>query len=230
MPGTPQEPGSPDSTLLYGSCRPLVNLLLFATAEAANPSFHWLEIRAPLDSGPELEPVGLGWIDEQRLWTADPSEALAPDNARANAALFELVRDDEPPETLARLSEFLRLPPRVQQILARMPPSQPPGVIAVANADRAKLPSPDANVPPILNAVAWAGYSLFVGYCGPPPSVRTRFATVLRVDGDSVYRWADARLTLEGGTGRGGLRPNTPVRLADLPFAARVLRRATEGT
>lgn len=205
-----------------------MNLLLFAAAQAADPSPHWLEVRTPVDAVSVPDPVDLGWIDDRHHWTVDPSEAFSLDNGPANAALFQLVRDDEPPETLARLTEFLRLPPRMQKILSEGAPADRGAVIAVANADRTAEAFPSASLPPILEALAWAGYSLFVAYCGAAPDGRRRFGTVLRVEGESVERWNDARLIVESAPGRGGLGPTAAVRLSEMPFAAQVLRRAMQ--
>ncbi len=217
---------TPTSAIVYGTSRPLVNLVLYALAEDANAAFHWLDVRPSGEAPPELDPARLGWIDQRRVWTVDPLDALAPDNARANAALFELVRADEPPTTLARLSDFLRLPERMQQILAEMVSTGKPGVLAVANVHRTGKRFPDSTLGPILEAIAWAGYSLFVGYAGPEPSVRARFAHAVRVEGENPRRWRSAKLTLEGDSPMGALRVGEPTVLADLPFVARVLERA----
>jgi hypothetical protein len=203
-----------------------VNLLLFAVAKERAPSFHWLDIRAPGDLSAELDPARLGWIEEQRLWTVDPPEAFAPDNARANAALFELIREDEPPALLTRLSDFLRLPPSMQRILAEDPGRGKAAVLAVANADRTTDVLSEASLVPILDAVAWAGYSLYVGFQGPPPPLRAHFGSVLWVDGADPRQWEDAAITLERGPSVAGLRAGEPARLLDLPFASTVLRRA----
>ncbi len=228
-PGAEGRPGAaPGSTFVYGPCRPLVNLLLYAAAETAGPPFHWLDIREPSAEIEKLDPAELGWIDAGHLWAVDPVEAFAPDNARANAALFELIRSDEPPETLARLSEFLRLPARLQQILARDPRSAGPGVIAVANADRTRRAFSEGLLPPILEAVAGAGFALYVGYGGSGPAAREAFQSVLRVDGPRLERWADATVTLERGRGLAGLRPREPARIADLPSLRSVLQRALD--
>ena len=165
-------------------------------------------------------------MDDRRLWTVGALDALAPDNARANAALFELVRDDEPPATLARLSDFLRLPERMQQILAEMPSTSKPGVLAVANMERAMSAFPASTLPTILDAIAWAGYSLYVGYSGPAPSARTRFAHVLKVDGESPRHWRAAKLTVEGSAPMHGVPAGQPIPLSEIPFVARVLERA----
>jgi hypothetical protein len=212
---------------VYGACRPLVNLLLFAAAKSADASLHWLEIGTARDAVVGPDPARLDWIDAHHHWTVDASEAFRLDHARANAALFELVRADEPPETLARLADFLRLPSPIQRILSEGPTSERPAVIAVANADRTADAFPAASLPHILDALSWAGFSLFVGYCGDAPATRSCFRTVLRIDGESVERWDEARLTIESAPGGDPLRRGAAVRLGDLPFAADVLRRAT---
>ncbi len=211
---------------MYGPSSSLVNLVLFALAEEANPSFHWLDIRRSDERPPEYDPARLGWIDERRSWTVNPFDAFAMENARANAALFELVRKDEPSATLVRLSEFLRLPDTMQRILSEAPAAGKPGVLAVANVQRAAPAFPSATLPPILDAMAWAGYSLFVGYAGPPSSARQNFDHVLRVDGEAPACWRESSITLEGPSPMGDLTPQQPRALAELPSTARVLNRA----
>ncbi len=216
----------PISVFVYGPSSPLVNLVLFALAEEANASFHWLDIRKSGDQPPQYDPARLGWIDERRSWTADPFDAFAMENARANAALFELVRADEPSATLVRLTEFLRLPDTMQKILSEAPVAGKPGVLAVANAQRTATAFPSATLSPILDAMAWAGYSLFVGFAGAPPSARRNFSYVLRIDGESPERWRESTLTLEGDLPMGAIAARESRPLSTLPFAARVLRRA----
>jgi hypothetical protein len=219
----------PTSTFLYGRSRPLVNLLLYALAEKENAGFHWLDIRTPQEESEELDPAQLGWIDEKHLWKVDRLDAFTPNNVPANAALFELVRDDEPPETLARLSDFLRLPDAMQQILAEPPAGGGPGVLAVANAHRTADAFPVSTLAPILEALRWAGYSLLVGFAGSPPAVRAEFDRVIRVDGSGPGTWTTAELVLEAGPSMVGLASEGTARLVDLPFVARVLRRALPG-
>ncbi|MGP8078864.1 MAG: hypothetical protein ACLQD8_05495 [Thermoplasmata archaeon] len=203
-----------------------MNLVLFGLSEEANTKFHWCDVRDSGATASELDPKELGWIDPTRFWEVDRFEGLASDNAQANAAVFELVRSDEPPETLARLADFLRLPKTVRRILSEIDTSESPGLLAVANADRLASALPESVLGPILEAFEGAGCSLFVGSANPLPSVRARFARVVRVEGNSPRFWQNAALVLETGSSVSSLRPGERTELAAVPFAARVLRRA----
>jgi hypothetical protein len=219
-------PARPVSMLVYGPNRPLVNLVLFAMAERASRALHWLELRAASEPTPDLAPSRLGWIAHDHLWIVDPLQAWATAAGRADATLREVIRSDESPETLAQLSAFLRLPEEIRRILTAEPPAQQPGVLAIANSDRTPPGVAEGALPPMWSAIDGAGFSLFVGFGGSPPEARSRFESVLRVDGPSPYRWREATVTLERGSAPGVLQEGETVGLGDLPFAARVLRRA----
>ena len=57
----------PRSVLVYGASRALVNLALFGLAEATSPCFQWVDIGVPGEVRPELDPVSLGWVPQDRL-------------------------------------------------------------------------------------------------------------------------------------------------------------------
>ncbi len=224
--GEPTPPRRAPSVLLHGTSRPLVNLVLYALADAGSSQFHWLDVRSPPDPHQELDPVSLGWLPPERTWSVGQFEGLAPDNARANAAIFELIRSDEPPVVLDRLTKFLRLPPTIQRILAEMGPAGEPNVLAVANGDRIAESFPGPTILPVLEAFESIGCSLFVGFAGVAPPTGPAFTRVLRLEGASPAGWRDARIVLEHGPAWETLHPGVPVRLADLPAAARTFRRA----
>lgn len=214
------------TVLVHGRSRPLVNLLLYAVAENANPRFHWLDIRPHGETPPHWDPVRLGWLESDRVWTADPAGGLEPDHAKANAALFELVRSDEPPETLAHLADFLRLPSPVQEILGELTGPSGSSLLAVANADRISGAFPDDTLDPILSAFEWAHCSLFVGYTGTSPRAAEHFSHVLRIEGDSPTLWRSARIHFEREAAGGPGRKPGAVSPSDLPFVDRVFRKA----
>lgn len=224
--GTGRTPHVP-SALVYGSDRDLVNLVLFALAEEANPRFRWLQVRAPNESASAWNPVGRGWLGHDRVWSIDAVEGLSPDSARANAAIFELVRSDEPPATLLRLADFLRLPDAMQRIVSELSPASAPHLLAVANSDRIAGAIPESTIGPILDALEWARCSLFAGFVGSNPPSSARFTHVVRVDGGSPARWQEAQIHFEREALFDGARTGGTAAPMDLPSVARVFRRAS---
>ncbi len=214
------------SALIHGADRSMVNLLLYALAAEADPRLHWLDVRSDGELPSDWDPVRMGWLDARHAWSTDPERDLVPDHARANAAIFELVRSDEPPATLARLVDFLRLPDTMQRIVGEMSPAGGAHLLAVANADRIAGSFPDAVLAPILDAFEWARCSLFVGFTGRDPPGVSRFTHVVRIEGGSPARWTDARITFEREALFDGLRTGGIASPADLPSVARVFRRA----
>lgn len=217
----------PSSVFVYGPCRSLVNLTLFALAGATNPDFQWLDIGVPGEERTQFDPVRLGWIPEDRLWRVEHPDSLRPDDVGANLALFGLIRSDEPPSTLAQVTEFLRLPDISQRILARRPSDGSPGVVAVTNAHRVMAAFSPSRVPGILAVHTSAGFSILVGYSEAAGPGRTFFDFVFHVDGTSVANWRKGRLVCEKGIGSGPLSEAQPMLLPDIPLLAAVLSQVT---
>lgn len=227
-PGGPDHPPTvpPSAALVYGTSRPLVSLLLYAISEEANPRFHWLDIRRESEPPAEWDPASMGWLKDRHTWVADPSEGLSPDNARANAAIFHVVRSDEPPAVLAHLTDFLRLPPTIQEILGTMPAEGSSNLLAVANVDRISGAIPESALAPILAAFDWLRCSLYVGYVGARAPATAAFDHVIRIDGTGPDRWEEARVHFERG-GSYGVPPSTDgVPAGKLPFLERTFQRA----
>lgn len=218
----------PNSVLVYGARRPLVNLTLFALATTTNPDFEWVEIGVPKEDRTLFEPVQLGWIPEDRLWRVDQPDALLPDDRSANLSLVGTIRSDEPPEILAQMIEFLRLPDRSQRILATRPPEDKPGVVAVANAQRAEGTFAASRVPSILAVHRNAGFSVFVGYAESPGPGRDLFDFVFHLNGENenVADWRKSQLVCERGITSGPLRDSRSVPIEEIPILADVLSRA----
>ncbi len=215
------------SALVHGTDRDLVNLVLYALAEEIHPRFRWLEVRSPDEPASPWDPVRRGWLGPERVWSIDTVDDLAPDHARANAAIFEIVRSDEPPATLQRLADFLRLPEALQRIVSELSPTAAPHLLAVADADRLVGPIPEATIGPILDALEWARCSLFAGFVGSDPPSKARFGHVVRVEGSSPARWQEARLYFEREPLFEGARVGGAASPLDVPAVARVFRRAT---
>jgi hypothetical protein len=212
---------------VYGRDRDLVNLVLYALAEEVSPRFRWLEVRSPTEPASAWDPVSRGWLGPERVWSIDAVEGLSPDRAAPDAAIFELVRSDEPPATLQRLADFLRLPDTLQRIVGELSPASAPHLLAVANTDRIAGSIPDSTIGPILDALEWARCSLFAGYVGPNPPANAQFTHVVRVEGGSPARWQETQLHFEREALFEGARLGGAASPMDLPSVARVFRRAS---
>jgi len=217
----------PNSVFVYGAARSLVNLTVFALAEATNPTFQWVDIGVPEEERPALDPVDLGWVPNDRLWIVDRPDSLRPDDLAANVALFGLIRSDEPPSTLVQVSEFLRLPETSQRILASRVPDGHPGVVAVLNAHRVMAAFSPNRVPAILNVHLNAGFSVIVGYTESAGPGRRAFDFVFRLTGEASPDWRESTLVCEKGITSGPLRDARPVGLGEIPLLSSVLARAT---
>ncbi len=187
-----------------------------------------MEIEEANDERNRLDPVQLGWIPKDRLWLVDHPDALRPDDLSASLSLTRTIRSDEPPEVLAQITEFLRLPDRSQRILATRPPNGRPGVVAIANAHRVQRNFAASRVPSILTVHRNAGFSVFIGYNEAVGVGREVFDFVFHLDGHSqnVADWRETRLVCERGITSGPLRDSRPVLLGTIPFLSDVLSRA----
>lgn len=224
--GGPRSPPAP-SAIVYGESRPLVNLVLYGLGSQASPRFLWLDLRAKSEPRSPWDPVRMGWLDERRVWSADPDHGLAPDASPKRRAIFDVVRSDEPPAMLARLGEFLRLPSTIQEILGEMSPSGATNVLAVTNVDRISGSFPAKTLAPILSAFAWARCALYVAHAGARPPAVDHFTHVVRVEGETPSNWRDARVRFERGRFPGGEEPGTLAPISEVPYLERWFRQAS---
>ena len=233
----PSDPGAffpaglfsrPSSVLVHGPSRASINLALFALAESTTPEFQWVDIGVPGEERVASDPVRLGWIPHERLWLVDRPESLRPDDLAANLALFGLIRSDEPPASLAQVTEFLRLPELSQRILALRPEDGRPGALAVTNAQRVMAMFPTHRVPPILAVHQNAGFSLFVGYADTAGPGQNLFDFVFYLDCENVSEWRRSHLVCTKGISTGPLREARAVPLEQIPVFAKTFSRAVE--
>lgn len=219
----------PSSVFVYGQSRALVNLTLFTLASATNPRFQWVEIALPKGERVAPDPVQLGWIPEDQLWRVDQPEVLGPDERSADLPIFDMIRSDEAPETLALVAQFLRLSDTSQRILSTGPVDGRPGVVAITNAHRLEGSLAQDRVAPILAVHRAAGFSVLVAYSEAAGTGRSLFDFVFHLQGGSVDAsdWPNCQLVCERGITTGPLRGGRPVGLAEIPMLADILARAT---
>jgi hypothetical protein len=214
----------PTSLLLYGPSEALVNLSLYALAAATSPKFQWVDLGVPGGSRSGPGPVGMGWISPERVWSVPNPADLCPDEPNSTDALFQLIRSDESPATVTRITEFLRLSETLQRILATRPLDGAPGVVAIPNVQRTRGAFPPERVRGLLHAYRTLGFSVYLGasdIIGPGPSA---FDVVLRLEG-SLVDWTEARVICERGIPSGPLAGSRPVPVSAIPLLATVLAR-----
>jgi hypothetical protein len=182
-------------TFLYGSPRSLVDRLAYAMARANDANPTWVEIRdatgAPDPGGPSEQ----RWIPEERLFYLTPSEAM-PQDAVANMAMWTVIRADEPRAVVATFTDFLRLPPAVQEAVSQVGRESSRPVLVVANSDRVRdyYPKEALGVRPIIDAMLSVGVLPVFASVGPPGAGRAAFDFVFEVEAPDLEGWREGSL------------------------------------
>ena len=216
--------GDARSVIVIGDDRRLLNWVAYAFASATDPDFLWVnieskgEVRAPLDL------FSKGLIPPNRLASLRSAE-LAPNNATANIAVSGVVRDDETPENLQRLMDFLRLPERSQARLSTLAVGNAPKVVVLSNAHRLGPYYPAETVAPFLRAIESTGITFLATFADAPNEGRFSFDVVLHLEGHDPAAWRQAVLRVEKGPTVGPLSSGSEHRLADLEVVRSVLAR-----
>ena len=221
----------PSATFLWGESRPVILRVLYAMVRANDPEFYWLDIRGPMDSSEEPGPVELGWVPDSSLFLTGETSEARPQNAPANVAMWTIVRSDEPETVLARVSDFVRLPPIAQDILSRLGLDGRTRAVAIANSDRVRqyYPTTPEGVRPVLDAFLSAQVVPFFGAQGSPGEGRWAFDYVFEVRARDVAHWAEALLVPEKAPPRAGVPVGRPIPFTSLPDLAAIFRDPPRG-
>ncbi|HZY71060.1 MAG TPA: hypothetical protein VFF67_08820 [Thermoplasmata archaeon] len=134
---------TPRSVFISGDSRVGVNRVAWELAQRVNPSYFWLEVGTAEDSVDPDDPVVEGVVPPAQLYRTIPPSDLNPDVAVANLAMWSVIRSDEPAEVIHTLTDFLRLPPIVQEAIGSAPRNGMPGMCVFANGDRVAKQWPD---------------------------------------------------------------------------------------
>jgi hypothetical protein len=208
----------PYGTFAWGESRPVLNRLLFAMVRALDPTPMWLELMPRRAEGDERGPVELGWIAPDHLFIAEDPSAARPQDAVANMALLNIVRSDEPAKTIARVADFIRLPPIAQEVIERLGGGESPRALAIANSDQVRglYPTTVEGVRPIitsfLNAQMWP---IFASR-GPPGPGRMAFDFVLEIRAVDLAHWREGTLVPEKAPPGSGVKVGVPVPLGEI--------------
>jgi hypothetical protein len=209
------------ATVVSGTSRATLNRVLFAMTRAVDPSPFWVEFRA--ESGAEAEPgpADLGWIPSDRLVYAMDSENARPQNVGANLAMVVVSAGSD---TWSRaLTDMLRLPPVLQEIVGRVRGGEPAHAVAIANGDRVArhYPPTPAEMRGVIEGLLAAPLLPFFSTANPQ---ERRFAAdfVFRLEAASLPHWRDGLLLVEQAPKESGLSADDRFPLGGFPELERV--------
>jgi hypothetical protein len=173
-------------TYLYGPDRTVLLHVALALAQLSDPHPYWIDIRDSHRTGDSTDPVGLGKIAEDHLYTIVEDDAR-PEDAEANLALWSVVRSDEPKAAVAEFTDFLRLPRLVQEAVSRSRSDGGRPVFVFANVDHVRpyYPKTATDVRPSIDAMVHAGIVPIFAAVGTPGPGRWAFDFVFEVRPDS---------------------------------------------
>ena len=221
-----QSNGSPGPTTVFvrGTSRPVVNSVGFALAELTDLTPLWLDVRDDTDGPSGPDPGTMGWIPPDRLFVSENGAGLAAGAPGAMKALWTIVRADEPAEVLSNLTDFLRLPELIQEILSAASSNGAPRALVLANSDRVAhlFPRSAEGLQKFLATLAASSLSIVAAHTGPSAPSRFGFGTVFRVEADSPTRWIEGTIICEQGIESGPFAIGRVNRLSDIPGIARV--------
>lgn len=216
------------ATFLYGSSRTVVLRLAYALARANDPHPYWVDVRDPNDYLDPPGPVEMGWIPDDHLFVVSRSEAK-PQDAVSNLALWTVVRSDEPRSVIGGLTDFLRLPASMQELLGRYGGDAARPVFVVANTDRVReyYPRNVSGVRGVIDAMLNAGVTPIFASLGPPGPGRFAFDVVCDARAPDLTHWKEGHLACERGMEKSPFQPGTDIPLNAVPaFAAALLGHA----
>jgi len=215
----------PRSVIMFGDDRPLLNWVAWAIASESDPEFFWPDVRLAGQAPDSTDPMAHNVIPERQLRVRPPNE-LVPDHSAANVAVSAVIRDDEPPENVRRLIDFLRLPRNTQQVLAEPRSDGRMPVVVLSNAQRLAplYPSVD-NVHATARTITEQNAVLIMTFADTPPTSRSVFEVILHVVGSLRDGWKWATLRVEKGTPDSAFPTGLSVRLGEFtPLAPALLR------
>ncbi|MGC2288981.1 MAG: hypothetical protein WA688_03895 [Thermoplasmata archaeon] len=203
----------------------MVNGVAFALAEMIDLTPFWLDVRDPARPSEGPDPGNTGWIPPDRLFVSEGGRGLEPTRPGADSELWSIVRSDEPASVLSHLTDFLRLPEVIQEILSATPPNGGPKALIAANSDRIAhlFPRTAEGLHRFLGTMAVTSLNIFAAHTGPTGPARFGFATVFTLHLDSPTNWMEATIVCEQGIAQGPFAIGRTNRLSDVPGISRVL-------
>jgi hypothetical protein len=221
----PSQGGNPATVFVAGDSRPLVNSVAFAFAEMIDLTPFWLEVRDPKGAAEGPDPGNTGWVPPDRMFVSEGGRGFEPAAGDTPPDLWTIVRADEPATVLSHLTDFLRLPEVIQEILSATASVDGPRAVVVAGSDRVAhlFPRTAEGLQRFLGSMAVTSLNIVAAHTGPTGPGRFGFATVFRVAAESPQNWLKGTIVCEQGIAQGPFAVGRTNRLSDVPAIARVL-------
>lgn len=209
---------------LYGPSRTVLLRVAYALARANDAQPYWVDVRDPNDYLDPPGPVELGWIPDDHLFVVSRSEAK-PQDAVSNLALWTVVRSDEPRSVIGGLTDFLRLPPQLQDAVSQYGRESYRPVFVVANTDRVReyYPRNVEGVRGVVEAMIHGGVVPIFASQGPPGPGRFAFDLVFEVQAPDLTHWKEGYLVCERAFDGAPFHAGDRIRMDSLPALASAL-------
>jgi hypothetical protein len=213
-------------TALFISPSPaLLGPTVYGVAAAVDPGVTWTDVRLPGEKPVATDPGVLGLVRPDRYHTVDP-ETMRPSERASSVNATGLIDSAEPASFVDQLKAFLELSSHTQEMLAETVAGRRPPVLVLNNAQRINQFYPAPLTVRVLEVFKRLGVTLFLGYVGDPPSNRSVFDYVFRIDAGELSAWAQVNLTCEKGTVVGPLAGGRACPLGELAPIARAFEKA----
>lgn len=205
-------------TFVYGTERPLVQWFAYALAIACDPEPLWVDFRGGSATADASGPIALGKIPPHHLYVISRSEAR-PLPTVPDRTLWTMIRSDEPKESLLEFSDFLRLPPQVQEVLAARGEAAPRPAIVLANTDRVRdyYPHTIDGIRPFVLTALRANVLPILASSPPKAPAYLAFDHVFEVRARSLSDWRDGILSCEQAPAGSDFVPRRTFRLSSIP-------------
>lgn len=217
----------PSSVFLSGDDRTLLKWVALALLAPYASRVYWTDVRLEGEETDPLDPILTHAVPPERVQVVHARELQRDEEGarRVESASASMIRSEDPPESLRRVADFLRLSTHTQERISSTAMPDDVAILVVANAHRLVALYPEATVAPTIRSILESGAGVVVLWSDALPSAREGFDLVLRVEGRGIENWRDATLRCDRGAFRGPLSTGKPFRLSDLPSVARVLER-----
>ena len=216
----PEITHQPTAVMLYGESESLLNWLLYAILVRGNPQFRWTDVREKGAALDPLDPLAQGIVPASQLNVVEP-EQLTP-HQRVPSPTPDMIRDEESSEGVRRLTDFMRLPTRTQEFIARTTAPGRLALVGLSNAQRLLPRFNPESIQSTIRSFLEAGASLILTMAGSIPAGRV-YQFEIRVDGKNPRRWKEATFRCTLGDSVGPVRAGRSMRFGDIPEVAEVL-------